>query len=266
VIVDDTNSLEDSAADVNGMAAEAAALAAGVDEPAANAVQPVVQPLPDPPKWYNHCKIGPQSSQRAVNALVNELQTTPDVRDRHIKQLFDKVVKSAAMATKRAEDIKRQFNDLEHIFKDFEGLQFKPTFEWLPKIPPVSQEVFTDMTREIALLKAHRYVESFAVAIEQILVDQDLYAGYEGLDRQEFKNIADDNYSILCEIRTAMSLVFGSVDEHFLTNTGREIMADEFRDIQEMSKRMLRDYLILRQYVQTADYINKLFAYVKQKF
>jgi hypothetical protein len=115
-------------------------------------------------------------------------------------------------------------------------------------------------------LKVHRYIENFAVAMEQILVDQDLYSGYDGLDRQEFKNIADDNYNILCEIRTAMSLVFGSVDEHFLTNTGREIMAEEFRDIGEMSKRMLRDYLILRQYVTTTDFISKLFAFHKQKF
>ena len=113
-------------------------------------------------------------------------------------------------------------------------------------------------------MKVHRYIESFAVAIEQILVDQDLYSGYDWLDSKELKNMDEDNYNILCEIRTTMSLVFGSVDEHFLTNTSRDIMANRYRNIKQVSKRMLRDYLILKQYVTTTDYISTLFAYHKQ--
>ena len=118
------------------------------------------------------------------------------------------------------------------------------------------------------MLRAQEYIEKFSVALEQIVIDQtqdqdndDMYT--QAINSLHFKNIDDDNYNVLCEIRVAMSVVFVSVDEHFITKTERSIMPEVDRHVGQLSKRMLRDYLILRQYVKTTHFITKMFEYFR---
>jgi hypothetical protein len=56
------------------------------------------QALPEPAKWFNHCRSSPD-----LNSIYyNSLHMT-------IKDLFDGVKRTALFANKRGEDIKREF-------------------------------------------------------------------------------------------------------------------------------------------------------------
>ena len=61
------------------------------------------QSVSDTPKWYNHCKVTPESSYR-LSHKVSESKSVII-----INEMLQKVEKSALISMRRAEDVKRKF-------------------------------------------------------------------------------------------------------------------------------------------------------------
>jgi hypothetical protein len=75
--------------------------------------------------------------------------------------------------------------------------------------------------------------------------------------RNEYKAISDDNYRILCQLNVGMHLQ----NLKPAVNVSRNVMAHQYRVIHEKTKRSLRDYTIIRGYVNATNFIAILFAY-----
>ena len=101
-------------------------------------------------------------------------------------------------------------------------------------------------------------MQYFAVGIEQILIDQQLH---DGLLLDQFKEIKYELYQLLCDLQYALHLL--NIPQK--PNVSRSVMSYEYRDIKELSRRNLRDYRILREYINATHFIENLFAYSKTK-
>ncbi len=88
------------------------------------------------------------------------------------------------------------------------------------------------------------------------MLDQTLYNRTEVM-RSEYKAISEDNYKILCELNIGMHLQ----NLKPAVNVSRVVMSHEYRVIHEKSRRSLRDYLIIRDYVKATNFIAILFAH-----
>ena len=73
-----------------------------------------------------------------------------------------------------------------------------------------------------------------------------------------------DNNNILREIEIALCLEIGSANEHYLSKSERYVIPPEYQDVQNVSTRRLRDYLILRQYIKAIDLIAKSFEFHRE--
>jgi len=105
---------------------------------------------------------------------------------------------------------------------------------------------------------SYEYIQYFAVGIEQILNDQE---SYESSMIIQFKEIEYELYQLLCNLQYSVHLL--NIPQR--PNVSRRVMSREYRDIEELSRRNLRDYLILKEYISATNFIAKLFAYNKRK-
>ncbi len=99
-------------------------------------------------------------------------------------------------------------------------------------------------------------MQYFAVGIEQILIDQELY---DGSMIEQFKEINYELYQLLCNLQYAVHLL----NIRQKPNVSRSVMSHEYRNIEELSRRNLRDFAILRDYINANQFIANLFAYHK---
>ncbi len=115
---------------------------------------------------------------------------------------------------------------------------------------------------EEAYSTSYEYIQYFAVALEQIITDQQLYSEhYSKYIITEFKEINYEMNQLLCNLQTAIHVL--NIDQK--TNVGRTVMSKRYKDIEELSRRNLRDYMILNYYINATDFISKLFRYYKKR-
>jgi len=105
---------------------------------------------------------------------------------------------------------------------------------------------------------SYEYIQYFAVGIEQILEDQQ---SYESSMIKKFEEIEYQLYELLCNLQYSIHLL--NIPQR--PNVSRSVMSREYRDVEEMSRRNLRDYVILKEYISVTNFIAKLFAYNKSK-
>ncbi|RWS24428.1 hypothetical protein B4U80_09380 [Leptotrombidium deliense] len=106
------------------------------------------------------------------------------------------------------------------------------------------------------LKKVFEYLQYYAVGFEQIVVDRTVGTG---IMMDEFKDVESYLYQILCETHFAMQAKHVKPDADVL----RDVMSHEYREIEDASRRDVRDYIILREYIAATDFIVKLFEYLK---
>ena len=88
--------------------------------------------------------------------------------------------------------------------------------------------------------------------MEQINLDQVLH---DGSLIDEFREIEDHLRQLLCELQLGMWYREIAPEDH----VGQEIMAQEYRDISDDSRRLIRDYLLIRDLSQLVEQIKSLF-------
>lgn len=91
-----------------------------------------------------------------------------------------------------------------------------------------------------------------------MILDQLLY---EGTLLDELREVENYLFQLICEVQLGMWVLDISPDYHMQ----RKIMALEYREIKSASRRFIRDYTILKDYIQTVDYIRLLFSPLKSK-
>lgn len=114
------------------------------------------------------------------------------------------------------------------------------------------------MNNETAFQKAYEYLQYFGVGLEQILLDQVLY---DGQFATLFREVENHLTQVLCELQLGMYMLKIEPNPDVM----RDVMSQNYRDLNEMSNRNLRDFLILRDYIEAANYVTELFMYLKNK-
>ena len=201
-------------------------------------------------KWVNPCRL--HNYLNGHSNLNNGWPTIP------VEELLHNVMSRARTARNHGQQIKEVF--LNNTFNDpeFEIMVKAYREEWLPLIPESSKKVFCKMTAEQSLLMAFEMIQYFAVGFEQILVDQVLYTG---IMINEFKEIEYDLFQLLCEIQIGIHIQNIKTKPEVL----EQVMSNQYRVINQSSLRNLRDFLILRDYINATNFITHMFAYHKSK-
>ena len=118
--------------------------------------------------------------------------------------------------------------------------------------------VFCILKEETAFKKSFQYLQQFAIGFEQMILDQLLY---EGTLLDELREVENYLFQLICEVQLGMWILDISPDSH----VQRKIMALEYREMKSASRRFIRDYAILKDYIRTVDYIELLFSSLKSK-
>ncbi|XP_025017222.1 uncharacterized protein LOC112539170 [Tetranychus urticae] len=134
--------------------------------------------------------------------------------------------------------------------EDFESGLDSLRHGWLPEISSSVNDIIEEGD---AFRRSFQYLQYFAIGLEQLLLDQILH---EGRMIKEFREIEDKLSQLLCEIQLGMWYRNIKPDKHIEF----EVMTQEYRDIADASRRMIRDYLLLRDLVKLTDYITQIFA------
>jgi hypothetical protein len=114
---------------------------------------------------------------------------------------------------------------------------------------------------EEAYSTSYEYIQYFAVGLEQIIIDQQLY--FEHYSKEiitEFEEIKYEMNQLLCNLQTALHVL--NIGQK--GNIGRNVMSKRYKDIEELSRRNLRDYTILNYYINATHFISELFHYKKR--
>ncbi|KAH6925455.1 hypothetical protein HPB50_005704 [Hyalomma asiaticum] len=176
-------------------------------------------------------------------------------------ELLDYVAKQALSASEDADRAKHMF--VARVFSDseFEESVAHYSQPWLPEFPTI------DLDKSVTARKAYQTVfqaaysclQYYGVAMEQAMLDQ---SHYHTPFLELFVEMQEDVVQLLCKLLSGF--------ERFELTRGadveRDVMPDEFRNIDHSGQRNLRDYLTLRDYAQLTRRISELFAYLRDHY
>lgn len=124
-------------------------------------------------------------------------------------------------------------------------------YDWLPKIPSTTNH---HVGYEELLSKCYEHMQRYAVAIEQMILDQILYDGNYVDQFREMEQVAS---TVLCPLQHAILAMKIKSNK----DVTKEIMSETYRSIDSDSVRNIRDYIILREFISGLSYIHKEFEH-----
>ncbi|XP_054167244.1 uncharacterized protein LOC128964638 [Oppia nitens] len=199
------------------------------------------------PKWVKPCRL----PTHPINP-DKDFAGAPPVP---VKELLRNVMSRAKVARNHGQQVKEIF--LNKTFPDSEFEEGVKTYrqEWLPEIPVTSEQVFQQMTLDESFIKAYQFVQYFAIGLEQVMLD-------EVIKNNVVNEFKDNLFQLLCEIQLGMYI------KNIQPNTDilRNVMSHQYRDVNEVSLRNLRDYLLLRDYISATNFIAQLFAHLRDHY
>ncbi|XP_076362608.1 uncharacterized protein LOC143253143 isoform X2 [Tachypleus tridentatus] len=209
----------------------------------------VSAPLPTgKPHWINPCDLPEQ--------LLDPNEDFDNLPPISKKDLVSHVIEAANTARKHAGVVKNQF--LETYFPDEEFNVDYMRQHWLPEVPPTTFGHFKSMNISGAYKQTFEFMQYYAVGVEEMRLDQDLHPESGATFQERFQEIQFNARTLLCNLQ------FGMINMKIKQNPDilRQVMQEEYRNIEEESRRNLRDFIILRDYVKTVTYIWELFTYI----
>ncbi|XP_023707744.1 uncharacterized protein LOC111864610 isoform X2 [Cryptotermes secundus] len=211
------------------------------------------------PKWINPCGI------RASDDFDSELDGVPRLND---NELLSSIIVSAKNTLMHAERFKENyakntFNvNFDQIYQEWKAVHYGwlPTAEELSKSlgEKVPYDVLEKLDLDMALKDTYRYLQKYAVGIEQVVWDQ---MDSNGPFKNQFADIEFKLRATLCEIQAAM--LERGVAQH--DNITRQIMGNELRQVTNSSYRNVRDWVIFRDCMNGLEYVIQVFEYFKEK-
>ncbi|XP_022239176.1 uncharacterized protein LOC106457500 isoform X1 [Limulus polyphemus] len=199
------------------------------------------------PRWVNPCGLPDH-----LLDPDSDLQNLPPFT---AKELVSKVVEVTESAKNHAEAVEQEFR--KEVFKDSAFNVDYMRQEWLPVIPPTSEDHFGGIDVKEAYKKAFEYLQYYAVGVDEMKMDQVLHPE-SGQFLDHFQEVENRIREVLCELQLGMYTLKIRQNPDVMKN----VMSTEYRDIPEESKRNLRDYLILRDYLKSITYIWELFRHL----
>ncbi|XP_076345868.1 uncharacterized protein LOC143244664 isoform X2 [Tachypleus tridentatus] len=199
------------------------------------------------PRWVNPCGL-----PEHLLDPDSDLQNLPPFT---AKELVSKVVEVTESAKNHAEAVEQEFR--KEVFKDSAFNVDYMRQEWLPVIPPTSEDHFEGIDVKEAYKKAFEYLQYYAVGVDEMKMDQVLHPE-SGQFLDHFQEVENRIREVLCELQLGMYTLKIRQNPDVMKN----VMSTEYRDIPEESKRNLRDYLILRDYLKSITYILELFKHL----
>ncbi|KAI1305923.1 hypothetical protein HDE_01233 [Halotydeus destructor] len=180
-------------------------------------------------------------------------------RSKPTAHLYKQVMSPARKTKLRADKLKHKF--LKYLNEDnFEVGLVDQRQDWLPDVPSPSLDAFLkyDTKPEDAFKESFILMQYFVVGIEQILMDIVLHDGHM-LD--DFTLLQEDMNQIMQEICYSMHDL-GIAPQVYIRH---DVMSHRFRDLRSSSRRHVRDYLILRDFILALDFVQQLFAHLRIK-
>lgn len=117
---------------------------------------------------------------------------------------------------------------------------------------------FSSLQEEDAFVQAFQYLQYYAVGFEQIILDQILH---DGQMLNEFREIEEHLGQLMCELQLGMWYRDISPNKHI----GQEAMSQEYRDVGDASRRVIRDFLLLRDFIEITDFVYKMFQVLSKR-
>ncbi|XP_044592832.1 uncharacterized protein LOC123270752 isoform X3 [Cotesia glomerata] len=210
------------------------------------------------PKWINPCGEAAENSDGSI----------------YIEQMKDEqLLGTIILRAKNALDHAKRFCD--HFSQESLGLNFESMqaswnnrqYYWLPGPLEIPKQLGTTLSEDYlsklevrmidsALLNAYEYMQKYAVGLEQITYDQK----EEQLNFQkEFVETEHNLRSVLCELQVAM--MERGVPQRI--DVSRDIMPDMFRQVESITSRNTRDWIIFRDYMNGLEYVVQVFEHLK---
>ncbi|KAL3278828.1 hypothetical protein HHI36_016348 [Cryptolaemus montrouzieri] len=208
-------------------------------------------------KWMAPC--GNKIDYNAGHAS-NEIRTTD-------AELLTKIIDQSRRSAQKVNDFKERFAkttfsmNWEQLFNLYKG---HGSYDWLPSIPkrlgePVSQDYLITLKLDDTLRDTYEYLQRFAVALDQIVIDEKARSNSLKTMTKDFEEVEKYAISILCEILTTMNerKVTGHPDVQ------RSIIPENLKNGDNTHKNV-RNYMILRDYINILEYVIACFVHLQE--
>lgn len=169
------------------------------------------------------------------------------------ESLSFEIILAVAKAMSYMGDFKNNFSrDVLHMdWDELRDVQTNGiTVPFIKSIPTINKAalVFDEQLQE-----AYEMMQRLAVGIEQVTLDQALY---QGSFLQQFRIIENHIVTILCQLHYAM--VHRNLSPS--VSVTKEIMGEEYRDLEGESSRNMRDAVIVREYDAGLMHLKEVFS------
>lgn len=180
-------------------------------------------------------------SQPCTN-LMHDVNNTADSLAKHILLAVSRAISFMDdFRTKYAQDLGMDWANVLENYTSSQSIDFLQP-KWEPQASDFNSH----------LKYAYEVIQRLAVGIEQVTLDQALY---RGTFLQEFRSIENQIVKILCELHYAM--VHQELTPSVLVT--KEIMGEEYRDLEGESARTMRDTIIVRDYAKALNNLRDMF-------
>ncbi|KAJ1525923.1 hypothetical protein ONE63_009111 [Megalurothrips usitatus] len=212
------------------------------------------------PKWVNPCGL---SKDQVVSEQELEYQGESAAS---VADLIQRIVTLSKNALDHAVEFRVQYVE-ETFQKDYEEhhnmWKIYKYHEWLPAIPKelgenVKKEHLQKQKLDVALKDIYKYLQMYAVGLEQVAMDQKQNRNKFYLDFERQEHLLRN---VLCEVQVAMAEQ--GVVQH--PDVSPDIMTDTYRKPNGESIRNVRDWVILREYMNGLEYIIQLLDHFSQQ-
>lgn len=109
-----------------------------------------------------------------------------------------------------------------------------------------------------AVVRSYEYLQHFAVAMEQLVLDQMVVSGNF---YHQFRGIEEKLLMALCQLQLALAKL--RIEPN--PNVTRDVMAEEYRTVDSETVRNVRNYIILRDHSMALKYIASVFQKIVQR-
>lgn len=198
------------------------------------------------PAWVNPCVLDPDQvlssggGAEPTNQPPIKLYRSIVIQAENSKESTDKLIPEFVLET----------------FKDpqFPSYSKDLSYKWLPVLPEPTPDHIQSLSAEHALRSSYEYIQYYAVGLEQIVLDQVMY---DGTFLDQFRSLEGKLRQVLCELQVAMLEM--KIKQN--ADVTRNVMAQEYRDMDNKMARDLRDWIILRDFAGALHYIQTVFAH-----
>ncbi|XP_034235312.1 uncharacterized protein LOC117641792 [Thrips palmi] len=211
-------------------------------------------PTRSQPKWINPCGLNKQDVEQELEYQNESAASVTDLLQRIVtlsKNALDHAVQFRVAYVE--ETFQKDYEDHHRSWQIHH-------YDWLPNIPKqlgekVQEEHLRAQSLEVALKDIYKYLQQYAVGLEQVVIDQKA-SGSSYKDKFDYDESLLRN--VLCEVQVAMQEQ--GVVQH--PDVSPDIMGPAFRDpTMNSTFRNVRDWIILRDYMNGLEYIIQTLEY-----